>query len=92
MAFITTLEVAGRKYPAAYVRASVVRSNKSFTLVQLTAWETRELKEQGVPALQLDIPMREFITQLDLPSDNPVDYAYKLLEAGGEFPESKWNI
>ena len=28
----------------------------------------------------------------DLPSANPVDYGYKLLEASGEFPEATWNI
>jgi len=31
-------------------------------------------------------------TELELQADNPVDYAYKLLEASGEFPDATWNV
>lgn len=92
MAFITPMQVLGRSYTAAYVKASIVRSDKEATLVQLEVWETQALREQSVPPLQMSSPLRSFPTQLSLPSDNPVDYAYKLLEASGEFPDATWNI
>jgi len=92
MAFITPLEVAGRSYPAAYIKATIARCDNKQTVLKLQAWETRELREQGVPPLAWDSDLRSPETELDLQTANPVEYAYKLLEASGEFPEATWNV
>ena len=91
MAFTTELSVNGRSYPAAYVKATVATSSAQQTVLKLQAWETQELREQGVPSLPYPNDLRMLPT-IDLPSANPVDYGYKLLEASGEFPEATWNI
>ena len=92
MAFLTPLEVAGRSYPSAYIKATIARCDTKQTVLKLQAWETQELREQGVPSLPYPNDLRSYETNLDLQSVNPVDYGYKLLEASGEFPEATWNI
>ena len=91
MAFTTELTVNGRTYPTAYVKATVARSDATTTVLKLQAWETQELREQGVPSLLYPNDLR-VVDTIDLPSANPVDYGYKLLEASGEFPDATWNI
>ena len=54
MAFLTYLEVAGRSYPAAYIKATIARCDTKQTVIKLQAWETMELREQGVPPLSWD--------------------------------------
>jgi len=61
-------------------------------VLKLEAWETQELREAGVTPLAWDRDLRSYETNLDLQAANPVDYAYKLLEASGEFPEATWNV
>mgnify|MGYP003472842582 FL=1 len=92
MAFITPLEVAGRNYPAAYIKVTIARCDTKQTVIKLQAWETQELREAGVTPLAWDRDLRSPQTELELQADNPVDYAYKLLEASGEFPEATWNV
>jgi len=92
MAFITPLEVAGRSYPAAYIKATIARCDNKQTIIKLEAWETQELREAGVTPLAWDRDLRSPQTELELQADNPVDYAYKLLEASGEFPDATWNV
>ena len=92
MAFLTPLEVAGRNYPAAYIKATIARCDTKQTIIKLEAWETQELREAGVTPLVWDRDLRSPQTELELQADNPVDYAYKLLEASGEFPEATWNV
>lgn len=92
MAFLTPLEVAGRSYPAAYIKATIARCDTKQTVLKLQAWETQELREQGVTPIAWDNDLRVFDTALDLQADNPIDYGYKLLEASGEFPEATWNV
>lgn len=92
MAFLTPLEVAGRNYPAAYIKATIARCDTNQTVLKLQAWETQELREQGVTPIAWDNDLRGFDTELDLQADNPVDYGYKLLEASSEFPAATWNV
>lgn len=92
MAFITPLEVAGRNYPAAYIKVTVDRCDSKQTKLKLEAWETQELRERNVPPLPWHNDFRSLPTALDLQADNPMDYAYKLLEASGEFTEATWNV
>ena len=91
MAFLTPLEVAGRNYPAAYIKATIARCDTKQVVIKLQAWETMELREQGVPSLPYPDDLRVLDTA-DLPSANPVDYGYQLLEASSEFPDATWNI
>ncbi len=91
MAFLTPLTVNGRSYPAAYVKVTVATSSAQQTVLKLQAWETQELREQGVPSLPYPSDLRMLPT-VDLPATNPVDYGYQLLEASGEFSEATWNI
>ena len=91
MAFLTPLTANGRSYPAAYVKVTVARSSAQQTVLKLQAWETQELREQDVPSLPYPNDLR-VVDTIDLPSANPVDYGYQLLEASGEFPEATWNI
>lgn len=92
MAFLTPLEVAGRSYPAAYIKATIARCDTKQTIIKLEAWETQELREAGVTPLAWDRDLRSYETNLDLQAANPVDYGYKLLEASGEFPDATWNV
>ena len=92
MAFLTPLEVAGRSYPAAYVKAAIARCDVHQTVIKLQAWETQELREAGVTPLNWTTDLRSYETNLDLQAVNPVDYGYKLLEASGEFPDATWNV
>jgi len=91
MAFTTPLTVAGRSYPTAYIKATVRFCDSGATTLQLHAWETQELRQQGVPELSWPNDLRTFET-VTLVADNPVDYGYQLLQASGEFPSATWNI
>jgi hypothetical protein len=89
MAFLAPLTANGRSYPAAYVKVTVARSSAQQTVLKLQAWETQELREAGVPSLPDDLRV---LSTTDMPSANPVDYGYQLLEASGEFTDAEWNI
>jgi len=91
MAFLTELIINGRTYEAAYVKATVARSDAATTVVKLQAWETQALRESGVPPLSWNDDLRAFTTAT-APSDNPIDYGYQLLEASGLYPDATWNI
>ena len=91
MAFTAPLVVAGRNYPTAYIKATVRFCDAGATIIQLHAWETQELRQEGVPQLVWDKDLRTFDT-VDLQAVNPVHYGYQLLEASGEFPEATWNV
>lgn len=92
MAFLTPLEVAGRSYPAAYIKATIARCDSNQVVIKLAAWETQELREQKVSPLNWTTDLRSYETDLNLQADNPVDYAYKLLENSGLYPEATWNV
>ena len=92
MAFLTPLEVAGRSYPAAYIKATIARCDNKQVVIRLEAWETQELREQKVPPLNWSNDLRSYETNLDLQSVNPIAYSYTLLEQSGQFPEATWNI
>lgn len=92
MAFLSNITSPQlREYTNAYISARVIYCDKNKTLIHLQVWESQELKE-----LHATIPV--FTTDLELPtvmwvaSNNPIDYAYKLLEASDNFPNATWNI
>jgi len=54
--------------------------------------QTQALRQEGVPALNWPNDLRSLATNMDLQADNPIAYAYALLEASGEFTEATWNV
>lgn len=75
---------------ASYSRAALVGCNKQTTVVLIQHFLSAESAKLGAePISSASISVG---TNLQLEASNPVDYAYKLLEASGEFPEATWNI
>ena len=76
----------------AYISAIVRYSDKSKTCIQLNVWETAEARQE-FPYIPAFVPPElELPTDLCLQADNPIAYAYQLLEASGQFPDATWNI
>ena len=98
MAFTLPLTLNGELYTAAYVRAVVTGSDARITVVKLLVWTSQTSRTNGgepVPSNWLPTDFSEqpqFATIPDLQSNNPVDYAYQLLEASGMFPTATWNV
>ena len=64
----------------------------STTVVQLQVWESQAERVAGAPPIRYDNDLRTFATELELQANNPVDYAYQLLQAGDEFTNATWNV
>lgn len=96
MAFTTPLTITTEGYSkthaAAYIKATVRLCTPSNTVVQLQVWESQAERTAGAPPLRYDNDLRTFATQLELQANNPVAYAYALLEASDEFPDATWNV
>lgn len=98
MAFTLPLTLNGELYTAAYVKAIIARCDPTSTVIKLEVWTSQTSRANGgepVPSNWLPTDFSEqpqFITDLDLQATNPIEYAYKLLEQSGEFPEATWNI
>lgn len=92
MAFITPLTAHGYTYPQAYIKAHIAHCDAQRTVVKLTVWPTQADRESGAEPVRYDSDLRQFPTDLELQSNNPIDYAYKSLEASGEFPDATWNV
>ena len=50
-----------------------------------------DLHRQTEP-VRYDNDLRQFPTDLHLQADNPIAYAYTLLEQSGEFADATWNV
>jgi len=75
---------------ASYSRASLVGCNKQATVLLVQHFASQEAATLGAEPFRsesLSAP-----TDLLLESSNPLDYAYKLLEASGQFPDATWNV
>ncbi len=96
MAFTTPLTITQESYSetheVAYIKAEIRLCTPQTTVVQLKVWESQAKRTAGAPPVRYDNDLRSFDTQLTLQADNPVDYAYKLLEQSGQFPEATWNV
>ena len=96
MAFTTPLTITQESYSetheAAYIKAEIRLCTAQTTVVQLKVWESQAKRTAGAPPLRYDNDLRSFDTQLALQADNPVAYAYALLEASGEFPDATCNV
>ena len=98
MAFTLPLTLNGEHQEAAYIKATVAYADATQLVVKLTVWTSQTSRTNGgepVPSNWLPSGFTEqpsLVTNLELASDNPIDYAYKLLEASGLFPEATWNV
>lgn len=92
MAFLTALAAHGYSYPNAYVKAHIAHCDAQRTVVKLTVWPTQADRDSGAEFVRYDTDLRQFATDLNLQADNPVAYAYTLLEASGEFVDATWNV
>jgi hypothetical protein len=96
MAFTTPLTINGEAQAAAYIKAYIRHGDAQRTVVQLEVYTNQAARNNGalpVPDSFLTInTLHSFTTDLNLEAANPVDYAYKLLEASGLFPDATWNV
>jgi hypothetical protein len=92
MAFINSATAYGRDYPQAYIRVAACLIDKQVTQISTEGWESQEQREAGLPALSGIGQAYMLATNMDLNANNPIEYAYKLLEASGRFPEAAWGI
>lgn len=98
MAFTLPLTLNGEIYTAAYVKAVVAYSDANITVIKLLVWTSQTSRTNGgepVPSNWLPTDFSEqpqFTTISELQSNNPVDYAYQLLEDSGRYPDATWNI
>lgn len=98
MAFTLPLTLNGEQQSAAYVKAVVTGSDARITVVKLLVWTSQTSRTNGgepVPSNWLPTDFSEqpqFTTISELQSNNPVDYAYQLLEDSGRYPDATWNI
>jgi hypothetical protein len=98
MAFTLPLIINGEAQAAAYVKATIARCNTQTTVVQLEVWTSQSSRTNGgqfIPDNWLPSgfnSLEVFTTDLNLQSENPVDYAYQLLEASGKYTEATWNV
>lgn len=96
MAFTIPLTINGEQQSAAYIKAYIRHCDAQRTVVQLEVYTNQAARDNGalsVPDSFLTISTLEsFTTDLNLQADNPVAYAYKLLENSGKYPDATWNI
>ena len=92
MAFTAPLVAHGYTYSQAYVKAHIMYCDSQRTVIKLTVWPTQADRTNGAEPVRYDGDLRQFPTDLELQSNNPVDYGYKLLEASGEFADATWNV
>ena len=98
MAFTLPLTLNGEAQAAAYVKATIARCDTTTTVVKLDVWTTQASRtNEGKPVPSDWLPngfssLEVFATDLNLQAGNPVEYAYKLLETSGKFPEATWNV
>ena len=96
MAFTTPLTITtegySKTYAEAYIKATVRLCTATNTVVQLQVWESQAERIAGAPPIRYDYDLRTFATELELQANNPIDYAYQLLQAGDEFTNATWNV
>jgi len=98
MAFTLPLTLNGEEQEAAYVKATVAYADAAQLIVKLIVWTSQTSRTNGgepVPSNWLPSDFNELpslVPDLQMQADNPIAYAYTLLEQSGEFPDATWNI
>lgn len=92
MAFTAPIVAHGYTYSQAYIKAHIMHCDAQRTVVKLTVWPTQADRENGAEPVRYDGDLRQFPTDLQMQADNPVAYAYTLLEQSNEFSSATWNV
>lgn len=98
MALTLPLTINGETQTAAYIKATIARCDTQTTVVQLQTWTSQASRDNGgqsVPDNWLPEGFSSlvvFTTDLNLQANNPVEYAYALLEASDKYPTATWNV
>jgi len=98
MAFTLPLTLNGELYTAAYIKATLACADATRVVIKLQVWTSQTSRANGgepVPSNWLPTDFSEqpqFTTISELQSNNPVEYAYKLLEDSGRYPDATWYI
>ena len=98
MAFTLPLTINGEEQAAAYVKATIARCDTQTTVVQLQTWTSQASRTNGgqsVPDNWLPegfSSLEVFATDLNLQANNPIAYAYELLQISDEFIGATWNV
>ena len=92
MAFKTPLVAHGYTYTQAYIKAHIMYCDSQRTVIKLTVWPTQTDRANGAEPVRYDNDLRQYQTDLALQADNPVAYAYTLVQASGEFIDATWNV
>lgn len=98
MAFTLPLTLNGELYTAAYVKAIIAHCDPTSTVIKLEVWTSQTSRTNGGEPVPSNWLPAEFVeqpqesTELGLQSNNPVEYAYALLEASGLYPTATWNV
>lgn len=92
MAFLSNMTAPdGRTYPNAYVKVTPTVCNAQHGCsMALEVWDSQASKEAGYACNFTTAHNLAF--NANLPSINAVDYAYKLLEDSGIYPDATWNV
>lgn len=92
MAIINSFTSNGVTYSQAYIKAHIMYCDSQRTVIKLTVWPTQADRTNGAEPVRYDSDLRQFPTDLQMQADNPITYAYTLLEQSGEFPDATWNV
>lgn len=98
MAFTIPLTLNGEAQTAAYVKATLAYADATRIVIKLGVWTSQTSRTNGgqsVPDNWLPngfSSLEVFATDLNLQAGNPVEYAYKLLEDSGRYPDATWNV
>lgn len=93
MAFTANITASsGRTIEDAYCKVVVHYADAASTTLIIKVWETAA-ERQDLPSNPLaEFESQRILATVDIPSPNPIAYAYTLLEQSGQFPEATWNI
>lgn len=92
MAIINSFTSNGYTYSQAYIKAHIMYCDAQRTVIKLTVWPTQADRTNGAEPVRYDSDLRQFPTDLQMQADNPIAYAYTLLEQSGQFPDANWNV
>ncbi len=81
----------GRTFPSAYLKVQVAQCSMQSCHVIFAVWEDQASRQSHplVPDSTFD---KTYETVAEMAASNPLDYAYQLADASGEWPDATWNV
>lgn len=98
MAFTLPLTLNGEAQSAAYIKATLACADATRVVIKLQVWTSQASRTNGgepVPSNWLPSGFTEqpsLVPDMELVANNPVEYAYKMLESSGLYPDATWNV